>query len=688
MIRDLVSIITPCYNGEKTISRLMDSVLNQTYKKIEFILVNDGSTDNTESIVKSYEQKFIEQGMLFKYIYQENLGLGGAINTGLNHFTGEFLCWPDADDYLETDSVYERVKFLKENSDYGIVTSNAYVRKEDDLENPTLLKKTVTDKMKQDNQFELMLNGDSVFCSGCHMVRTEAFLEANPERSIYPAKRGQNWQMLLPVYYKHKRYFLNKPLYNYIIYKSSMSKGANTMEKFLLRYGEHEEILNATLKQIEKNHGVNLDEYFKFIADKYFKLRLKVALEYKNSEFFMQEYLNKQNSIGLDNFDRMYYWQNKFPALYGLHNILGGGDCCVEKFVIKKLKKTNTQIKACPKLVSVIIPCYNGVKFLDCCFDSILRQSYKNIELVVVNDGSTDNSEEIILGYRSKIEEKGYIFKYIKQENQGAAAAVNTALKEITGEFLMLYDVDDILFNDCVKEKAEFLHSHPQYGMVRNNGYYVTEKKPFGKRIFIKSNKQLKNTDIFVDLLKGTTNNWPGSYMVRTDVLFEALSGKEIYTSAYGQNLQIMMPVALVSKSGFINKPLMKYFIHSQSHSHYGGIERALERLKGYELNRYGVLKQLNLSESDYNKYIAIVKNKFYKSRIDFALSHKDKELFDLECANLPSKKCFYKLLWLLSKVGILAYYKRFWSSTKKVKNALKSYCFVNIWCRENTKNY
>ncbi len=298
MIKDLVSIITPCYNGEKTIARLMDSVLNQTYKNIEFILVNDGSTDNTENIVKSYEQKFTQEGMIFKYVYQDNKGLGGAINTGLKNFTGEFLCWPDADDYLETDSVYERVKFLKENPDYGIVTSNAYIRKEDNLENPTLLVKEVTDRVKQENQFDLMLNGDSIFCSGCHMVRTEVFLDANPERSIYPARRGQNWQMLLPIYYKHKRYFLNKPLYNYIIYKKSMSKGADTVEKFLLRYSEHEAILINTLEMMENVQKANLTNYKLFVRKKYAFLKSHTALRFCDYKRFDKEFkIKKQYGI-------------------------------------------------------------------------------------------------------------------------------------------------------------------------------------------------------------------------------------------------------------------------------------------------------------------------------------------------------------------------------------------------------
>lgn len=318
MVKDLVSIITPCYNGEKGISRLMESVLNQTYKKIEFILVDDGSTDNTASIVKVYESKFTEQGMIFKYVYQENRGLGGAIDTGLKHFTGEFLCWPDADDYLEEESVFERVEFLKKNPDFGIVSSNAYIRNEDDLENPSLLVKDLTDKVKQPNQFDLMVSGNSIFCSGCHMVRTSAFLEVNPERSIYPARRAQNWQMLLPVYFKFNRYFLDKPLYNYIIYKNSMSAGDDSAERLLSRYDEHQEVLFATLKQIEEVQKVDLSKYFKSVADQYAKIRLNVALKYKDKQLFMEEYKNKKATVGLDKKDKLLYLQNKLFWMYNL----------------------------------------------------------------------------------------------------------------------------------------------------------------------------------------------------------------------------------------------------------------------------------------------------------------------------------------------------------------------------------
>ncbi len=294
MVKGLVSIITPCYNGEKTIARLMDSVLNQTYNKIEFILVNDGSTDNTETIVKSYENKFREKGMKFKYIYQGNKGLGGAIDTGLKHFTGDYLCWPDADDYLEPDSVQERLTFLEEHTEYAIVTSDAYVRNCDDLDNYKSLVSKNKKNLDKKNQFEYLLNEDAIFCPGCHMVRSVDFLKVNPQRTIYPARRGQNWQMLLPIYYKFNAYFLNKPLYNYIDYPNSMSKNKRTLESYLFRFNEHREILIHTLEMIEEIQDVKLDKYKTFIEKKYAFLKMHFSLKYFDYRNFDKEFSVKK----------------------------------------------------------------------------------------------------------------------------------------------------------------------------------------------------------------------------------------------------------------------------------------------------------------------------------------------------------------------------------------------------------
>lgn len=295
MANKLVSLIVPCYNCEKWVGRLIESVIGQTYDNIELIIVNDGSTDSSSEIIENYEGKIAEKGYILKHIKQENKGLGGAINAGLKVFAGEYLCWLDADDYLEPTSVEDRVKVLEENPEYSIVTSNAYIRKSDDLENFTLL---VTDEQdqKQEWQFEKLLNGsDSIFCSGCHMVRAESFLDVNPEREIYPARRGQNWQMLLPIYYKFKRYYLDKPLYNYIDYPLSMSKNKATIEALLNRYNEHEKIILNTLNMIESVQKVDLGKYKNYIIEKYCKCRIAAALKYGDDTLFDIEYEKIRN---------------------------------------------------------------------------------------------------------------------------------------------------------------------------------------------------------------------------------------------------------------------------------------------------------------------------------------------------------------------------------------------------------
>lgn len=248
MNKGLVSIITPCYNVEKVVHKYLNSILNQTYKKIELILINDGSTDKTEKVILSHKGLFKSQGIIFKYIYQDNRGLGGAINTGLKHFTGEYLCWPDPDDILNPDSVKKRIDFLERNVEYACVTSDANMYYEHDLIKPIKRISSIYENNTDENQFLYLLLGKSIFCSGCHMIRSSMFLDVNPNREIFEARRGQNWQMLLPVYYKYKRGFINEPLYNYIIYKNSMSSGDDTKEKKIIRENGCLEIIKNTLE--------------------------------------------------------------------------------------------------------------------------------------------------------------------------------------------------------------------------------------------------------------------------------------------------------------------------------------------------------------------------------------------------------------------------------------------------------
>lgn len=99
MIHALISVIIPVYNAEKFINRAVQSVLMQTYKEIEVIIVDDGSSDESTSVCASIDDVRI------KVIRQENAGPAQARNTGLEHAKGEFICFLDADDYLEPNYI-------------------------------------------------------------------------------------------------------------------------------------------------------------------------------------------------------------------------------------------------------------------------------------------------------------------------------------------------------------------------------------------------------------------------------------------------------------------------------------------------------------------------------------------------------------------------------------------------------
>ena len=285
-----VSVIVPCYNGGWCVARLLNSILAQTYDNIELIFVNDGSTDDTEAVFDSICPALEARGIAVRYIAQANRGLGGAIDTGLANISGEFFCWPDADDSLEPDSIAARVAVFAAHPHAGVVSSAANIKHPD---NPSISDSILRDAMPDaDHQtlFRRLLQAEGLFCPGCHMARTEAFFAANGRMGIYPARRGQNWQLLLPLYYHFDRVYLDRPLYNYYIYNASMSHTDNSYEKRLYRAKEHENIICSTLSEIVMSDAPR-EMYSKVAKTEGARRRLELANAYGKKADAREAYL-------------------------------------------------------------------------------------------------------------------------------------------------------------------------------------------------------------------------------------------------------------------------------------------------------------------------------------------------------------------------------------------------------------
>ena len=170
--------------------------------------------------------------------------------------------------------------------------------------------------------------------------------------------------------------------------------------------------------------------------------------------------------------------------------------------------------------------------------------------------------------------------------------------------------------------------------------------------LFIVNETEKNNIYIFDDLINGNTNNWAGSYMVRTDKLFDFYKDRNIYESRYGQNLQILLPLVYKSKSGFIDKPLMKYIRQENSLSSStstDSFDKQIENMLGYkQIRKYMI--DLIIDESEKNTYLKLIDINYARYIMDLSYANRDKQriyenyniLKNLGCVNLEDKILYY----------------------------------------------
>ena len=121
--------------------------------------------------------------------------------------------------------------------------------------------------------------------------------------------------------------------------------------------------------------------------------------------------------------------------------------------------------------VSVVIPCHNQGRYLSDAIDSVLDQTYANIEIIVVDDGSPDATQAIIRGYGDKV-------RSVLQAHRGVCAARNSGVRASTGTYLQYLDADDRLEREKIRRQVEFLERHPHIGIVYSDVRYFTTENP------------------------------------------------------------------------------------------------------------------------------------------------------------------------------------------------------------------
>jgi glycosyltransferase involved in cell wall biosynthesis len=159
-----------------------------------------------------------------------------------------------------------------------------------------------------------------------------------------------------------------------------------------------------------------------------------------------------------------------------------------------------------PRL-SVVIPCYNGGRFLREAIESVLHQTYPPAEIVVVNDGSTDDTAAVARSYEQ--------VRYIEQRNQGAPAARNTGMRSSTGDLLVFLDADDRLQPHALATGVESLQANPEWAFVSGDVRVIAED---GSPRYVPE-QSARSKDPYIQLLRSNYIWTPGVVMYRRDVL-------------------------------------------------------------------------------------------------------------------------------------------------------------------------
>lgn len=205
-------------------------------------------------------------------------------------------------------------------------------------------------------------------------------------------------------------------------------------------------------------------------------------------------------------------------------------------------------------LVSIIIPLYNGEKYIAETIESAISQSYAPIEVIVVDDGSRDNGPLIA---------RRYPVQLISQENRGISGARNTGIRALRGEFIALLDQDDLFKPHKIEKQVRFFQENPETILV-----YTPEER-FGSheegcRISVRHKSRKISGDIFTDIYKSNYIT-PGSTLIRRAAFDVAGLFDESLSICEDHDLFIRM--AYHGCIGFMEEPLLRYRWHGENTS-------------------------------------------------------------------------------------------------------------------------
>ncbi|WP_249029450.1 glycosyltransferase family 2 protein [Tannockella kyphosi] len=290
---NLVSVVIPVYNREKYIERCVNSIQQQTYRNIEIIIVNDGSTDSSLSICKQLQ----ENDNRIKLYSQENKGVSFARNVGIRNSTGTYLLFVDSDDYIEKETIEVAIPRMRDDADmvmFGIKVINklGHTHPHGQTEGPL----TVGTMMED---YFLAING-ILHNSPCNKVYQKQILEKHKILFDENVKNGEDVLFNFEYYqYIKNILYIDNYFYYYYSHKNQSSDTYNEdhLNSVLYRFNK-EKILYKNIMKKEVDIIKSNQMFLSYIKRTCFNNHLS-PYEYKKKLQFLKEYINNSEVQGL-----------------------------------------------------------------------------------------------------------------------------------------------------------------------------------------------------------------------------------------------------------------------------------------------------------------------------------------------------------------------------------------------------
>ncbi len=465
-MKDGITVIIPCYNVEKYLDSCVQSIINQTYKNLEIILVDDCSTDNTWKIIKQYEKKYDNIKALKN---EKNSGAGYSRNRAVEIASNQYISFIDSDDYIELNFYETMLKQMKKEK-ADVVVCDIFVRYDNvegtDTRSVACIKPT--------DKYSFINNG--LAASPCNKIFNKdqllkyKFLEGTMNEDI-PT-------VLAILVTSSKIAYNTSTYYNYIQRKSSVQNATLSNKRFDIFKAL--DALEARIPRNQKNK-----KYWDAIIYNQIIMFLIYVIPKENDSKKRKQFLKRFNELSLKYEIRQnHLWWDFLAAQgkkhkvyyrtllkltcekhYTLANLLISFykwySKNVNKSVIKEnitiddivfMAKKQSEMEEGEFKLSVVVPNYNYEKFLYQRIYSILYQKEKISELIILDDCSKDNSRELIDEIVEKTKDYINIKKVYNETNSGTAFKQwEKGFKEATGDYVWIAEADDYCDNKFLK---------------------------------------------------------------------------------------------------------------------------------------------------------------------------------------------------------------------------------------------